>query len=127
MKKHNTDWQKIYYWELKFKSGRIFDQRVENSLPKQDRIDPQNPPIKFGQAEFIRLVPGDELFPPIQIAIPSGSFPVYFRRIVSNSIGVVQSLEFVIGWNLNGVRNMKIINAETRQETSESDKKGIKI
>ena len=103
-----------YFWEIEFEGCKVHEVDQKN-LPREQRIDPQNPPIELGAARFIRLIPQSDQWPLVTVVIPNNAKPVCHRYVVEATDGVSGFACRRIGWRIENVRNIISVNLKTRE------------
>jgi len=107
---------RVYRWEILFDSGKRFIGWVD-AMP----FDPNNPPKEYGIPIMIKLSPRvDGNYPEIPITIPLGAKPVCNRDVYRLNNLRLQQVLFRIGYELNNVKTMICVNAQTGEITFQS-------
>lgn len=109
----------VYCWILRFDTGHTVTQLENNKLPKDKRIDVNDPPKELGRPYSIVLRPVKSGLPKIERDIPEGALPVFAARTTMTGNTPIR-LEFLCGHNIRGRRYYTIVDSET----GEQDKKG---
>jgi len=113
----------IYNWEILFDKVSI-SHAAEKSIPREQRVDPQNPPAEWGPARTVKLHPVDPAYPAIEVKIPEPALPVCHRKIAADEQGKFIGMAFVIGWRVGQLRYIVSVDAETRHVTCSVDNEG---
>lgn len=103
-----------YYWEIEFERCKVHE-RDQKNLPREQRIDPQNPPFELGAARFIRLIPQSDQWQPVTVVIPPNAKPIRHRYVVEASDGTSGFACQRIGWRIDNVHNFISVNLKTRE------------
>ena len=100
-----------YVWELEFENGSTLDRISWSKLPKDEKIDPNNPGIPV---KFVRLKVRSSGCVHAEVSVPPGLLPVVARQSERTmGVGPAQNVVFKIGYNHTGLRNMLCVAADT--------------
>jgi len=108
----------VYCWILRFDTGHTFTQLENNKLPKDKRIDVNDPPKELGRPHSIVLRPVKFGLPKIERDIPEGALPVFAARTTMKG-STPTRLEFLCGHNIGGRRYYTIVDAETGKQADD--------
>lgn len=113
-----------YSWELHFRTGTVITQIGNNSKPKSQRIDVNDPPSGFGPPVMIILRPivntENLRFQRILVQIPLGAKPVYAGRTPMTG-DTPTGFEFLVGYAIDGRRHLRVIDYKTGSERQDID------
>lgn len=101
-----STWEKQYLWEAVI-SKDVVVQQLNNNIPLPD-IEK-----KYGKVKQLALIPRTSGLKKVLVNLPRNTIPVYFRRVTVNPSGVEVSLKFCIGWEVNNVKFLLLVDSVT--------------
>jgi hypothetical protein len=119
-----TNLTDCYSWEITFTDGAIITQIRNNTKPKGQRIDANDPPDDHGPALRICLTPIKDpvnaRFHRVDVWIPEGAKPVYAGRTPMTG-DIPTGFEYLVGYAIDGRRHLRVIDYKTGSERQDTD------
>ena len=106
----------IYYWQLEWEWG-VVTGLTQAKLLREDRVDPQNPPARYGRVRRVSLIPLDLTYPKLSVDVPVGASPICHRRVTRENFGAGSTIALLyrIGYRIGKTRTMRAVDLFTRK------------
>lgn len=118
--KNLTDY---YYWTLVFEGGQFWTQIQNNGLPKDHRLDVNNPRKSLGRPFLITLTPRRPHLPLLHWKIPDGCRPFYAGANIMQGAEPV-GFRYLVGYVKGKHRFYYSVDPETGIVVEEEDYEG---